>query len=84
MTVQEFKDKLVEAVSVPVYHLMAAPDDECPVLCWQELETTAATGTIRRWRPQRCVSWTITPQRNTTTFRAHTTGAVRHGRKLSV
>lgn len=44
MTVQEFKDKLVEAVSVPVYHLMAAPDDECPVLCWQELETNSIYG----------------------------------------
>lgn len=44
MTAQEFKDKLVEAVSVPVYHMLAAPEDECPVLCWQELGVTTQYG----------------------------------------
>jgi len=37
MTSTEFKDLLVAAVDVPVYHILAAPDEECPVLCWQEI-----------------------------------------------
>lgn len=37
MTSTEFKDLLVSGVEVPVYHIMAAPDEECPVLCWQEI-----------------------------------------------
>lgn len=44
MTAQEFKDKLVELSEVPVYHILAAPEDECPVLCWQEIGGTNQFG----------------------------------------
>lgn len=44
MTAQEFKDKMIECLDVPVYHIMAAPEDECPVICWQELFQTDTFG----------------------------------------
>lgn len=37
MTALEFKDRMVEGLEAPVYHILAAPEDECPVVCWQEL-----------------------------------------------
>lgn len=44
MTVQEFKDRLCENLDVPVYHILAVPDAECPVLCWQELTQVTTYG----------------------------------------
>ena len=44
MTTQEFKDGLCGKLEIPVYHVMAAPEDECPIVCWQELPKSQAFG----------------------------------------
>ena len=43
MTLQEFKENLI-TLEVPVYHILAAPEEACPCLCWQELEGTTLSG----------------------------------------
>lgn len=47
MTTEQFKEGLVAGEAphgVHVYHIQKAPDQECPVLCWQELGHTTVFG----------------------------------------
>lgn len=45
MTLELFRSSLVKNMTpLPVYHIMAAPDDSGTVLCWQELGASHAFG----------------------------------------